>query len=115
MFERYGGFEGCVTGRREGAAGFWLRHDVYDFCVRDGFVLDDYGSVQVLAALGGNVDTLCTENALESFVDGFPDFGNGVAADLIAQGFACAASDDDYVAFFEMCRFDKLRGSNGCV
>ena len=115
MFERYGSLEGRVAGRCKGAAGFRLRHDVHDFCVRDGFMFNDNRAVQVLAALGGNVDALCAENALEPFVDGFPDLGDGVAADLVAQGFAGAAADDYNIAFFEMRRFDEFRGGFGGV
>ena len=115
MFERYGSLEGRVAGRCEGASGFRLRHDVYDFCVRDCFVLDDDSPVQVFAALGGNVDSVCSEDALEAFVNGFADFGDGVTTDLVAQCFAGAATDNDDIAFFEVCRFDKFCGGVGGV
>ena len=84
MFERYGSLEACVASCSEGTAGFGLWHDIHDFCIRDCFMFDDDCAVQVLTALGSDVDAVCTEDALESVVNGLADFRYGVAADLVA-------------------------------
>ena len=84
MFERYGSLEACVASGSEGAASFGLWNDIHDFGVRDGLVFDDDGSVQVLAALGRDIDALRSENALKPFVNSFPDFRDGMATDLVA-------------------------------
>ncbi len=77
------GLEACVAGRCKGATSLGLRHDVDDVDVRDRFLLDDDGAVQVFAALGRDVDPVCAENVLESFVNCLADFGDGMAADLV--------------------------------
>ena len=115
MLECDGGLEICVAGRRKGASCFGLWDDVYDFCVRDGFVFDDDSSIQVLAALRCDINALSSENALDTFIDGFSDLGNGMATDLVAQGFAGAATDDYDIAFFEMGCFDEFRSGFGGV
>ena len=64
MFDGDRMLEGTVAGCCKRAARLGLRYHVHDFCVRYGCVLDDDGSVQVLASLRRDVDAERLENGL---------------------------------------------------
>ena len=100
VLERYGSLEACVASGCEGATCLWLWYDVHDFCIRDSLMLDNDSAVQVLTALGRDVDALSAKDAVKAFVNRLADFRDGVATDLVTQGFAGAAADNDDVAFF---------------
>ena len=56
MLQGHGAGEAVIGGGGEGAPRFGLGHDVYDVRAGDGVGLGDDGPVQMLTALGGEID-----------------------------------------------------------
>ena len=56
LLQRYGVAEAMIGGGGKGAAGLRLGHYIDDFPVGDSLMLHNQGAVQMLAALGGDVN-----------------------------------------------------------
>ena len=108
MLDGYGGLERLVAGGRERPARLGLRDNVHDFGVRDGLVLDDDGTVQVLAALCGDIDAARCEDSMERFENDLARFGYGMTPELLSECLACAATDDDNLALAQVRRLDEF-------
>ena len=100
--------ERLVRGGGEGAARLGLGHHVDNFGVGHGLVLHDDGAVQMLAALGGDIDAHGPEHAVQPLEDGGGDLRCGPAAHLFAHHLAGAASYHHDLALMEPGRLGQL-------
>ena len=108
LLQRHGMPERLVRGGGEGAARLGLGHYVDNFGVGHGLVLHDDGAVQMLTALGGDIDAHGPEHAVQPLKDGGGDLRRGPAAHLFAHYLAGAASYHHDLPLVELGRLGQL-------
>ena len=105
----------AVVGRcGKGAARLGLGHHVADFREGDSLPLHDNGPVQVLAALGGQVDALGGQDLVQAVKNGLADLRAGMAAHLVAGHLAGGAAHHQNLALPQLGDLaDLLRRRRG--
>mgnify|MGYP006991522564 CR=1 FL=1 len=98
-------FKPVIGSSGKGAACLGLGDDVHDVRVGHRFRFHDDGPVQVLAALGGQVDALLLQEAVDAVEDLNGGLRGGVGADLAAQHFTGGAAHDHDVPRLQACHF----------
>ena len=58
--------KGMVSGGCKGTASFGLGNDINKFRIRNGSLFNDDGTVQMLTALGGKINTACLRRLIDS-------------------------------------------------
>ena len=70
LFQHDGVLKMVISRSRKRSAGLRLGNDIYDILAGDGLRLDDNCAVQVLAALGGEIDPALRDRFIDSRKDG---------------------------------------------
>ena len=113
ILHRHGMAEGVIRSGGKGAAGLGLRLHIHDLGIRHGLMLHDERAVQMLAALGGDIDALGGKHAVQAVENGLRDFRRGPTAHPLADYLAGAAADHHDLPFVEVRLVHQLLGSLG--
>ena len=113
LLQCHGMAEAVIGGGGKGAAGLGLGHHVDDLAIGDGLMLHDEGAVQMLAALGGDVDAHGSEHAVQALEDGIGHFGGGPTAHVVAHHLAGGAAHHHDLALVESGDLGQLTGGVG--
>ena len=102
--------EAVIRRRGKRTACLRLGHHVADIRAGNGFGLHDDGPVQMLTALGSQIDALRLEGFLDPFINGLAQLRAGVAADFMTGDFAGGAAHHQDLALPQFCHLTNLQG-----
>lgn len=114
LLQRHRMPEPMVGGRGKGATRLRLRHHVADFSLPHCFGLHNDGPVQMLTALGRQINSPGNENLLHPFIDGLPQFRAGITPHFMTGHLTGGTAHHQNLALAEFgCLTDLLGGGMG--
>ena len=113
LLQRHGVAEAVIGGGGEGAAGLGLGLHVHDLRARHGLMLHDQRPVQMLAALGSDVDALGGKDTVQAIKNGLGDLRRGPAAHTLAHYLTGAAAHHNDLPLVQVRLVHQLLGSLG--